>query len=179
MHTITEALSELKLIIKKIDQKQSFINQHIARQDAMKDPLTADGGQAEVIKRERQAVADLGVRLVRIRTRINEANASNTVTIEGVSKTVAEWLVWRREFAPIISRINNGISSTIRNYRAQAQAKGVSVRSSDESTTSLNDLIINVNEVELAREMEVHETIMQRLDGQLSLFNATTQINID
>ena len=81
--TITEALAEIKTIGKRIASKQAFIGQYLARQDGVRDPLEKDGGSAEVIKRERQAIGDLETRIITLRQGIQHANDETKVSVVG------------------------------------------------------------------------------------------------
>ena len=96
---ITEALGELKTIGKRITKKQEAVMRYFARQANVLDPLAKelDGGSTAFISRERQAIGDLHDRLVQIRVGIQRANLDNSLEVGGRSRTIAEWLTWRRE----------------------------------------------------------------------------------
>jgi flagellar biosynthesis/type III secretory pathway chaperone len=118
--TITEALQEIKTIGKRLEKKRQNIIQYIARDVRIKDPLESSGGSAQYIQRERQAIADLENRIIEIRTRIQEANLSNQLTIEGVTCTVSQWLncaSGQQSFA-------QGMLGAITKLRAEAQKQG-------------------------------------------------------
>ena len=59
-------------------------------------PLSA-GGSVSAIKRELQAIHDLEERMVRIRRAIQHANQVTNVTIGKQARSIADWLVWRRD----------------------------------------------------------------------------------
>lgn len=170
--TITEALAEIKTVGKRIEKKQEFINGYVMRPENLRDPLEKDGGSRTAIDREMQAIGDLEQRLVTLRLAIQKANADTPVTVEGVTKSMAEWLVWRREVAPLRQRRLNGLRTGIvgarQNYVQKARQQGVEVKA--------DDLVVNVDEQALAREAETLETVLAQLDGQLSLKNATILI---
>src|SRR5690348_16121509 len=98
--TITEALAEVKTIEKRIAKKRESIGQYLARQEKVKDPLANDGGSVDFIKREEQAVSDLEERLIAIRRAILAANTSTQVSVNGDTRSIQDWLTWRREVAP-------------------------------------------------------------------------------
>src|SRR5437762_2223860 len=100
MITITEALAELKTLQKRIEKKREFVVTFLARQDGLKDPLGNDGGSFVALGRELQAIHDLDARRVLIRTNIQKINQSTPITVENVTRTIAEWLTWRKEVAP-------------------------------------------------------------------------------
>ena len=169
--TITEALAEIKTIEKRLAKKQEFINQHLCRQDRIRDPLEKSGGSRTVIESERQSFNDLAQHLVDLRLAINASNAATDITVDGSMKSVAEWLVWRRDIAPTVKAFLNKMNATIQNVRQEAQRKGLAVTTGDPA--SLDDVIVNIDEVGLANEIEHMETVLGELDGLLSLKNAT------
>lgn len=174
--TITEGLAELKVIDKRISKKTSFISNHLYRQDQLKDPLSKDGGQQVVIAKERQSIGDLEQRAVDIRMAINKANENTSIAVEGITRTIAEWLIWRRDVAPGHQRFLGSMNQAIQSMRREAQQKGIQIASGDTATDT--DIHVNIDEYALAEEIELLETIFETLDGQLSLKNATTFIEL-
>lgn len=177
--TITEALAELKTIQKRIDKKREYVGSFLVRQDGIKDPLEKDGGSATVIARERQAISDLEKRHVAIRTAIQKTNQVTPITVADVTKTIAEWLTWRKEVATGAQQFNASLRKTIQTARSQANQKGWQTRSAGEVAQAPTDFVVMVNEAELAADAELYDTILGTLDGQLSLKNATVMVEID
>ena len=93
-----------------------------------------------------------------------------------LSRTIADWLVWRREVAPVQQTFLANIRARIEQARQEAARKGAGL-SKDIESAKPNDVIVNVNEQELAREIEGLEDVLSTLDGQLSLRNATLMID--
>lgn len=176
--TITEALAELKTIHKRIEKKREFVGGYLGRQDGLKDPLEKDGGSAVVIQRERQAIADLEARHVAIRLAIQRVNQQTSVTVEGETRMLADWLTWRKEIAPGQQAFITKMRATIQSMRTQAQQKGWGVATSATAASNPTDIIINADESALAKDAERLETILGGLDGQLSLKNATVLIEV-
>lgn len=176
--TITEALAELKTIQKRVEKKREFVGGVLARQEGFRDPLEKDGGSAKVIAQERQAIADLERRHIAIRMAIQKVNQETPVTVDGETKMLAEWLTWRKEVAPGEQMFINKMRATLTNLRAQMQQKGFQVLSASDTARNSTDLIINVDEAELAKQAERLETILGGLDGQLSLKNATVLVAV-
>ena len=178
--TITEALAEIKTIGKRIAKKREGIQLYLARQEALKDPLAADGGSAEFIARERQAIDDLETRLVMLRAFIAAANARTPVTVAGVTRSVADWLTWRREVAPGQQAFLGQLRARVESVRQQAASKGYGVVSATAiagaGDLKPTDVWVNVSEQALAQEIEHLELVLGSLDGQLSLTNATTTL---
>lgn len=174
--TITEALAETKTIAARIAKRQQTVTQYLARDARMRDPLEAEGGSMEFIRRERQGITDLETRLVSIRTAIQRKNLETPLTVRGVTRTVAEWLNWRRELSDNRRKFLGSINSLIQGARQNAARQGAAV------VTDVNakpgDIIVAVSEGELAAEIEEFEAVLGELDGKLSLMNATTMIEV-
>jgi len=174
--TITEALAEIKTISKRIEKKRDFILTYLARQDGIKDPLEKEGGSLKAIERERQAINDLQTRAVTLRRGIQKANEVANVTLNGVTRTIADWLVWRRDVAPGHRELLNRLRSQINQVREQAKRNGATVLPSGGTAQNVTDVIVHINENDLATEIETLEDTLGQLDGQLSLKNATVPI---
>lgn len=172
--TITEALAEIKTIDKRIASKREFMQQYLFRLDNVKDPLEKDGGSEKVIASEMQAVNDLEERVVTLRHNIQEANEETMVTIEGVTRSISDWLVWRREVAPIRQNFLTQMRRTVNSARDTLRRENRQLVPNGQEKPS--DVIININEKELATQSEKLNNILGQLDGQLSLKNATVMI---
>lgn len=177
--TITEGLQEIKTVIKRVEKKQLFIRNNVTRQANLKDSL-AKGGETgkEVLAQERQAIDDLTDRAIRIRQAISKANDNTEITVAGKTRSVAEWLIWRREHADNRQSLLDNLNSHIQQARAKAGQRGGTLAESEYRAKD-NDIIVNVDEKELADEIEEHEKIVGTLDGKLSLVNATTTIDVE
>jgi hypothetical protein len=175
--TITEALQELKTIQKRLEVKRQSLMQYIARDARVKDPLEREGGSVEFIRRERQAIGDLEQRVVNIRTAIQRANLSTSLTLNGTGRTVAEWLTWRREVSAGTKNFLTSMVNGIRNTRGELQKKGLKLVESDNSAAP-GDVVVHVDEKALLEQQENMEQLLGDLDGKLSLLNATTVIDV-
>ena len=175
--TVTEALAELKTISKRKDKKREFIARYLARQDIVKDPLEKDGGSVTAIAQEIQAINDLQNRILAIRAAITRSNLDTKLTVCGLTMTVHDWLVWRREIAPGIQSFLGGLTTTIEALRREVKKKGGQIVESGGGSGD-NDVVVNVSEMTLASEIEGLEQVLGTLDGLLSLTNATTIIDI-
>lgn len=172
--TITEALAELKVIDKRIATKRGAITQYVVRQEMVKDPLEKDGGSVTYIERERQSIRDLEDQKVAIRRAIRAANVATEVTVIGVTRSISDWLVWRRDVSPNALGFIKSISDNLNRLRQDQLKKGVKVTTPDQATSE--DLLVNINEQKLAEEIEQHEATLGTLDGLLSLKNATITV---
>lgn len=178
MTTITEGLAELKTLRKRIDKKRESIGQYLARAEAVRDPLEKQGGSETHIRNESQAVVQLEDNYVELRRRIAVANDATIVTVLSISRPISDWLIWRREIAPARQAWLSDLRSGIQQLRAQTQKRGGSMISATATTvdTKPDDIVVNIDEAALDKEMEQLGEILGTLDGQLSLKNATTGI---
>ncbi len=174
--TVTEALGEIKTISARIGKKREAIMRYFARDGRLRDPLEADGGSAEYVRRERQAVADLEERVVTIRSAIQSVNLATGLTVGGKTRSVAAWLNWRRDVSSGAKGFLSQMANQLNNIRQQAPRQGQTV--SEKDTGSPNEIVVAVKEMDLAREVEEAEAVLGSLDGKLSLINATTMIEV-
>lgn len=174
--TVTEALAELKTISKRVEKKEQFVSQYLLRQEALKDPLEKDGGSFEAIRKEQQAISDLQARKITIRRAIQEANMKEFINLGETKRTIADWLVWRRDVAPDVQNFLATLSSQIQRTRVDATRKGYAVVSGEPNKPT--DIIVNLNEKDLSEKIERLEEVLGTLDGQLSLKNATILIDV-
>lgn len=177
--TITEALAEIKTIGKRIETKQSQLESYLVRDSRMRDPMEQGGGSTAFILRERQSITDMQQRVVDLRTAIQKSNMVTRLALNGKEMTVYEWLIWRREVAPTVTNQLSRIWQTLQQARRGAQQRGVNVvaaAAAIQSGNEVQEIIVNVNEQEIAKERESVEAMLGELDGRLSLINATTTI---
>lgn len=177
--TITEALAEIKTIGKRLDAKRAGIMPFLARQDAVRDPLEKDGGSLSFIASERQAIGDLNTRIIALRRGIQHANDVTIITIGGMSRTISEWLTWRREVAPGEQKFLSGLRAQLNGLRDNMKRQGAAVLAPGATAQAPTDVIVNISESDLASQIEALEETLGVLDGQLSLKNATTTIKED
>lgn len=182
--TITEALQEIKTIGKRLEKKRSSIGQYLARDSRVRDPLSKDGGSEKFVAEERQAVGDLENRIISIRTEIQKSNLASNLTIGDKSRTVAEWLTWRREVSGSQVQFLRSMASGLAKIRSDIQQKGGKVIAAAAAVNEAFDpngppeVVVNVDERALIDEQEKLEQQLGDLDGKLSLFNATTVVDV-
>lgn len=177
--TITEALAELRTLAKRIEKKQEFVLNNLARQDGLKDPHEANGGTRKLVGESLQSIADLEDRELHIRTAIQASNLNSTLMVEGVTHSVAEWILWRRNISAAQKGRINRISATIDALRKRSSQQGNTVVTINQTPTALTDLVVYVDEASLATISEQIETILGTLDGQLTLLNSITTISVE
>lgn len=176
--TITEALAEIKTIGKRIEKKRQFVGQYLVRQEIVRDPLENQGGSKAALTAELQGVRDLEERIVALRRGIAGINASVTLTVGTTTRTIGDWLTWRREVAPGRKASIANLRQTLINFRTQQAQKGMTVRTEPTADPTDKDIIVNVDELALGREAETIEEVLGTLDGLLSLKNATTSFEV-
>lgn len=182
--TITEALQEIKTIGKRLEKKRASVGQYLVRDTRTRDPLAKDGGSAQFISSERQAITDLENRVISIRTRIQTSNLSATLTVGGQTRSVAEWLTWRREISKEQIGFLKGMQTGLNNVRTEVQRKGGKVVGNVVAVSETYDpqgppeVVVNVDERALIAEQETLEDTLGTLDGKLSLFNASTVVEV-
>lgn len=174
--TLTEALSEIKTVLKRISSKREFISQYVVRPDSLKDPLEKDGGSASLISKEIQAIADLQERAVGLRRSIQKANDETLISLEGETKSISDWLIWRREIAPEQQNFLKRLRQNLNSVREQGRRIGGNLVGPGATAEKPQDIIVAINEKQLASDIEKMENILGQLDGQLSLKNATVQL---
>lgn len=178
MLTITEALAEIKLIDKKVSSGGEFIKTYAVRSAAFADPLQKNGGSPNVLASQIQSVNDLLKRKLFLRESINRKNAETHVVIEGEDKTISEWLVWRREVAPLEQSTLRSIVQKVEAERAATTRQAAQVVSDEKAAVNQRDLIVHVPEKVFHDRLAKIDDILGRLDGILSMKNATVQLEV-
>ena len=181
--TITEALQEIKTINSRLEKKRGGIMPYVVRDNRARDPFEKDGGSAKHIREERQSITDLEQRVVAIRTAIQKSNLYSIMTVGDKDKSVAEWLTWRREVSAHSNAFLDNLIRGIQGVRADMQRKGgrVTAIASAEVNVASDappEAVVNVDELALMKERDEMQQLLGALDGKLSLFNATTYIEV-
>lgn len=175
--TITEALAEIKTIAKRLDKKEEFISSYVVRDAKLVDPLDKEGGSRKVVESEAQSFFDLQKRLVSIRSAIQDSNVKTRLKIDNIEMSIAEWIVWKREVAPVKSALLNKMSKEIEKARSRS-VRDVRMMYPVETSTASNDVAVCVDVTWLKGEIENLEKLLGDLDGKMSLVNATTLIEL-
>lgn len=175
--TITEALSEINLISKKLQSKKDVVLGNLFRNDVQKDTFLNDGGSEAYIGRELQSINDLMRRVVSIRSSIAKANTENKITINDRTMTINEWLNWKRDvsefektfFAQVSGNIKKGLDDS---------ASRPQLMKADDGTIKIINITPNVNYADTLKKQQDVVEVLEKLDGQLSLKNATIFIEV-
>ena len=169
--TVTEALAEVTTLEKRIAKKRQFVRDYLFRQEQLRDPL--EGGSRTAIEGTLQSISDLETRRIGLRRSIGQANAETSIAVNGTSRTITDWLVWRREVAPGQQGFLSQLRADLQRVRQEALNKGLVVVAA-EAAAKPGDIVVNLDEEQLAADTEALEETLGTLDGKLSLMNATT-----
>lgn len=170
--TITEALSELNLIKKKVDKKRGNILGILVTAKHIKDPLESVGGAIAFIKSENQAIDDLNSRYIKLKGAIAKANIDNAITINGFTKNIHDWLIWKRDIAKLDISFYENVYKDVK-QRMDQFAKQPSIYKDEKDVTHLIEPLSNVDQGWYLKKAEELTEVFEKLDGQLSLKNAT------
>ena len=173
--TITEALGELKTITKRLQKKRAFVRLYLTHDSKMKDPLEKSGGSKTALSKELQSIGDLELRIVAIRSAINKCNQETDLTIGEQTQTVSSWLIWRREVKPAHEQFLALMINAVQGGRQDS----LYARQSSSVVQDGSDVVVNIDEGQLNKDIEQLETVLGTLDSQLSLINATTVLDLD
>jgi hypothetical protein len=176
MTTLTEALQLTKTLKERIAKKRERLTGHVARLSIMKDPMTEEGGQKEHVQREFQAISDLEEQLIETRRRISETNIESFLVVEKESKSICDWLNWRREVVEERKKFLDLVLKHLDRLRKKTEQDKIQLESAEDERAADFELIVNVSEQKLREELEWIETALGSLDARLSVKNATTEL---
>lgn len=173
--TITEALAEIKLIDNKIEKKQEFVYGNLFRAKHLPDPL---GDTTAKVVAEVQATVDLRKRRVKIRKAIAQANLTTEITIGNITRTIFEWLTWKRE---VVQNELGFIRAIHTKTKAAIDAVTKAPKFYKDEATQENKILEIIPSLDyslfVTAEQETQEAL-DKLDGLLSLKNATVMIEV-
>lgn len=178
---ITEALAEINTIGKRLEKKQQSIVAYVARDERIRDPLLSDarpGGSTAYIAQERQSVQDLTDRIIALRRAIARANVETILNINGTEMSLADWLVWKREVYPLRKNLLDSLLRQVNATRAEAAKRNVGLVGPGQTVQKEGDIIVHLDEQALNQEREALEETFGKLDGALSVKNATVTITV-
>jgi len=175
--TVTEALSELNLIKKKVEKKREVVLNSLIRPKHLKDKLESSGGSRDFIKAELQSVSDLLARYLKLKGAIADANIKNTIQVNGTTKSIYDWLNWKRDMSNSDLHFNNSVHQSVQKH-FDSIAKQPQVFKDDDGKTHLLEYEANVEYGDFVKLAEMTQETLERLDGQLSLKNATILLDV-
>lgn len=159
--SITRALAEIALQKEQIVREINFVKEHVSLPANRIDPLANDGGSQKVLQSKMQSIRDKADYVGRLRRAIAHSNAETTVEVDYITKTVEEWLIWKRDIYPLLLQATSSVSTTL--TRSQlSKEEVINFLSPDEAFENLREL----------------QNIYNRLDAALSESNAVTKVNV-
>lgn len=165
---IIEALKELPLLEKRIEKNIELIQKYSSEVEGAGEFTfkTKEQQTAEVASLI-QSVSDLAARRGKIRRALAMTNATVTVAIQGVTRTITEWIEYRERGynfeARALQALNtNTAASIVRTTQVQVDIGIKPVRFYDEAEKN----------AKLAAITEIHGAI----DATLEIINATTEL---
>lgn len=176
--TITEGLAELKLIDSKVKKKQDAVLGNLVRFEHIPDPFEKEGGSRSYVAKEIQSVGDLLKRHTKIRTAIAKANIESQVTINNETKSIYEWLAWKREISERETSFYRDIYAKTKSAVDQLAARPQFFNDQQTGQPAFAKQIVNIDYgTSLGKSEELSDTAA-KLDGILSLKNATLTIEV-
>jgi len=178
--TISEALAELKILGDRLAMNAKFVLDHVARDERQRDPFEREQSTAAAqIAQRMDSSRDLRARAVALRRAIALKNFEVRVEIEGVTRSVGEWLIWRREIAKGYGAELAALVGHIE--RLQSTVAQQNLRMRTDNTGSSGEpvrlaLMLGLAELQTLREQ--HQSTLGVLDGRLRVVNATTTIEV-
>ncbi len=179
--TITEGLAEIKTLNARIDKTGRDLLPFVCRPSTLRDPLEKEGGSVEFVRRQRQSVTDMMTRIADIRMAIEETNLETELTIDKQTRPVKWWLTYRHEIHQKHADLLNRIMVTTADNRRQlmnTQRQRAIATPTNAAASEPTEITANYNETELIAESDGVQKLIGTLDGQLSLINATTFIEV-
>lgn len=175
--TITEALSEINLIKKKIESAQQTVLSVLNKPKHLDDAFKSDGGSPKLIERQVQSMNDNFSRLEKIRSAVSQANLDTSITVGETTKTIFDWLTWKREVAESHLTFAKNVYTQAK-VELDRVARVPQVYKDEEGKTHLLEIESNVDLGTWLKKQEVLTETLEKLDGQLSLKNATVLVDI-
>lgn len=171
--TVTEALAEVKLVLKKIEKKKQTVAQNLVRIEHDKDPF---GDTKLMVKSEIQSVQDLYKRLVSIRKAISKSNLETIVAIGNLTLSVTEWLTWKKEVYKPLNELYASTVSRSTELLKNASDRPQLYKKEPQDEAQLVKVVSNVDVAQLTKYQEEILEVNEKLDGLLSLKNATVML---
>jgi ribosomal protein L7/L12 len=158
--SVSEALSEFVTLDQWLAKKQAFVLQHLSGEAALRDRFASQGGTTAVLARERQSIHEIEERKILLRRLIQRANEATEITFENVTRSIADWLAWKREVLTRHVQHLEQVRLLLTAHRGQQK------------------ITVHLDERELLAELEKWSSFETWLTGQLSLRNATMTVDV-
>ena len=161
--TITEALKELKLIMKKLDTNRNRITEYSSGLEKWKPHFETAEKQREEVAKLVQSNEDLVTNYMKMKQRIDKTNLVVTLQFADKTYTIAELILLKRLMGVELERtylsMNNNSAKTNRIVGAESS---IPVLYYDERLKS--------------EKLNSVQDLLGRVDGRLETINAVTEI---
>lgn len=175
--TITEALSEINLIDKKLKKKRAEARNALFRYEELPDPYESEGGMKAYFNRVNQSIEDLEMNLQKIRSAIHKKNLDTKVKILHLEKSIDEWLTWKRDVYSSKAKFLQELEGCLKAEYDEVKANPKIFKKKEGEEFKIANLVSSKDLAEIERELAELIEINEKLDGQLSLKNATVVID--
>ncbi|MGL4557996.1 MAG: hypothetical protein ACRCV5_10865, partial [Afipia sp.] len=143
-----------------------------------KDPYEKDGGSEVMMKKEMQSLKDLRLRLIAIRSAIAVANTTIKLKIGEDERSIFDWLTWRREIYPTQIKYFRDLLEQLSRYQKQEHERPTVTNIPGSEKPVLVEYVYSIDRKTLQDHIDAIEEQHGKLDGLLSLKNATTEIEV-
>ena len=163
---LIEAMKELKLIVAKISRNREETIKYSSGLSNEKPVFETEKAQSEYVARLIQSTEDLVKRYLDLKSAIEYTNLKTKVTIHGETRSISEWLVYKRNLAGI------------RHHAYQAANDSVALGRKSKDAAALKDVQIvrYYDEAVMNAKLRNLIEILGSLDGTLEVINATTEL---
>ena len=170
--TITEALAEIKLIDAKVAKKQSVVfdrNNLMYLEQVIRKPVVS-------ITEEIQSIEALLDNREKIRAAIMASNVVTRVEIGGIEKTIYGWLCFKKETGAALSNTYQQINAAVSSLKEEIQRRPSFYKDDKTGENRLVKAVFTIDDKALLKKAEDTAALLEKIDGVLSLKNATTVI---
>jgi hypothetical protein len=175
--TLIAGMKELQLILKKMGSNAGMVLEYAA-QPSNEIPLLSTGdAQTDTINRLAQSTEDLADDYAKLSARINYTNLVTCVTINGKTKSIHEWLQYRRKLIRGALSKKDGIKGGIELiYQAMSTAKAEQKINMGRMQTTQIDITRYYDEATKQEKLREWMETYERIDQTLEVVNATTPL---
>lgn len=167
---IVEALKRLRIIEKKIASNCTEVTKYSAIVSSQKPLFESADRQRKEVESITQSSMDLVTEYLRLKRRLDLTNLNVMVTINGDSRTIAEWLIVKRKIADLVIAIWNAQNdSSAQTARRDERMYGTSGQS-----TNIDRFY---SEEEKNNMLRRWHDLKAAIDGRLEVVNATTDLH--
>lgn len=167
---IIEALKELPLIEKRIESNLEKINRYAAGVESGNSlgiVFASASEQRKEVAALVQANEDLVKRRALLRRQLYITNCTVELEINGVKKTIAEWIEYREKGFNFVERTYNAMNAVLATRELQITKADPMVGAK---------VVFFFDEADKNKKIEANRDIRDQLDARLEILNATTDL---